>query len=234
MANIYTDESRLARYSVMIKRRNRYERIFGVCMWAMIICAGTEIIPHLFNGLLYGLFIGELQAFFVMLGVAAFFAFAIYALVKRSFWFILPAFVLCLTIMDGGMFYLFGNFVAPLSLIVSGIVSLLWAKLSQEEGFPRFEISYAEEQGRKKVQERRSEYRAQQAGIRTEQEQLDVNAEMTDLLDADSEVVRMPAKLNNYHERYRNADAVVRAAEAHDGTMTELAEQPDPEEMLEL
>ena len=230
MANILTDESRLARYSVMRKRKKWIEIVFDISMWAMLLAALTEIIPQFFSGVLRGIFLGELMPFAAFLAVLAGMAFFIYAIFRRDFRFLIPALVLSLLFDVAGVFAGLGALLAPLALTVSLVDSFFWLALQHEEGFPQFEISIAEEQEKKAVQEKRTEYRTLQAQVREAQEQLNPNAEMTDLLDAGIEPEHMPAHLSNYHERYRNADAVVRPQQVHGDRMDEVSESEHSDE----
>ena len=233
MASILTDESRQARYAVLRKRKKILERIFDIMMWGTLLELFIEIVSQFVSGVLQGIFMGELIPFFVFLFVLAAGVFSVYALFRRDLRFLLPAVILTGLMNGMGCFVAFGVLL-PVFLSIAGINSIFWAKLKQEEGFPLFDISFIEEQERQKVQEKRTEYRTLQAQIRAAQETLDTDAEMTDLLDADTKKDYMPAHLNNYHERYRNADAVVQIPEAHDDKM-DLVEEPEPSgEMDEL
>ena len=234
MANILTDESRLTRYSVLRKRKKILETIFDISMFLIILAAATEIIPQFISGVLQGFFLGELRPFFVFLGVTLSMAFFVYALFRRDWRFLLPALILSLLLTGGGFFCGLGSLLSPFAIAAALIVSFFWLKLQKEEGFPLFEITFNEEQERQKVQEKRTEYRTLQAQIREAQEKPDSNAEMTDLLDADSQKDFMPAHLSNYHERYRNADAVVHSVQPHDDRMDTVTEPEQSGEMDEL
>lgn len=221
MANIYKDEVRIARYDNCRKRVKRCELLFGISMWAMIFLALTEIIPQTIYGFFNGLFLGEMMPFCTMLAVAADIIFSIYAISRRDWRFLLGALICALVFISGGLFVLFG-YLSPIVLILPLIASTDWRRLEKEEGFPRFEITYAEQTEQQRTQERRARHRALQAGIRTEQAQLNARADMSDLLDEETE--QLPAALKNYHNRSLSADAVVRLKEPHDDRMDRLNE----------
>lgn len=221
MANIYKDEVRLARYDVCRKRAKRCELMFGISMWVMIFLAIAEIIPHLLYGFLNGLFLGEMMPFCVMLVVTADVVFSICAIFRRDWRFLLGALICAVVFVGSRLFVLFG-YLSPIVLLLSLIASIDWRKLEQEEGFPRFEITYAEQTEQQKTQERRAQYRAVQAGTRVEQAHLNVHADMSDLLDEDAD--QLPAHLENYHDRSLLAEPVVRLQEPHGDRMDHLEE----------
>lgn len=220
MANLYTDEVRLARYEMCRRRAKRCETVFDISMWSMILLALLEVGPNLAKGFLYGIFIGDLEPFFVMLAVTAAMVFSIYAIFRRDWRFLLGGLICSLVLTTFGVFMLFG-YLSPVVLLIAMVVSLDWRRLEKEEGFPHFEISYAEWQGQQKLQERRARSRAVQSGTYVRQEQLNAHADMSDLLDTDAE--QLPAELKNYHNRSFGADAVVRPGQQpHSDRMDQL------------
>lgn len=118
--------------------------------------------------------------------------------------------------------------VYPLMLIPLGVIlyfTVVWMKLQKEEGFPYFRIPLSEYEDRRKAQAAYIEQRAVNIGVRREQAELDPNRDMDDLLDQNTDAVH--AQLHSYHDRSRDSDPVVRAAEAHDGTMTKLEDMEE-------
>lgn len=218
MATIYTDEVRNARYDICRKKAKRCEKIFDITMWAMIFIAFTEILPQFAKGFLYGAFIGELEPFFAMLAVAAIIVFGIYAEFRRDPRFLLGALLASGTV--GPVFYMLFGHLTPIVLLVATIASFQWRKLSQEEGFPEFIITFAEHSSQQTKQVSRAQHRAVNEGVRTEQKELNAHADMSDLLDEGAE--QLPAELKNYHERSRSAEAVVQLQTPHGDRMDEI------------
>ncbi len=106
------------------------------------------------------------------------------------------------------------------ALSVTLMLCIKWEKLKKEEGFPHFKIPLSEYEDRRKAQVSYIEHRAVEAGVRAAQDHLNPGRDMDDLLDQQTNAVH--AQLHGYHDRSRNSDPVVRAAETHDGSMTGL------------
>lgn len=152
MASLYTDEVRLARYEKFRKRAKCCDIVFGISMWALVLIGLDEIVQQLSDGLFNGLLSGKLVPFFIMLAVIAEAVFSVYASYRRD-WRLLFGVLICAAVFAAVGFY--GSFgqLSVLPLLASAAVSLVWRKLEQEEGFPRFEITYAEQSARQKTQE---------------------------------------------------------------------------------
>lgn len=218
MATLYTDESRIARYDICRKKAKRCEKAFDFSMWAMLLIAVTEILPQLARGFLYGVFIGELGPFFVMLAVIAIIVFGVYAVFRRDSRFLLGA--LLVSGFAGYPFYILFGYLTPIVLLPALIASAGWRRLSEEEGFPEFIITFAEQSSQQTKQVSRAHHRAVEAGTRTEQAELDAHADMRDLLDEGAE--QLPAELKNYHNRSLGSDAVVQLQQPHDDRMDDI------------
>ena len=121
---------------------------------------------------------------------------------------------------------LHGLSLLPLAALGAALaICVKWEMLKKEEGYPYFKIPLSEYEDRRKAQVSIIEHRAVEAGVRAAQDNLDTDRDMDDLLDQTTDAVH--AQLHSYHDRSRDADPVVRAAEAHDGTMTKLEDMEE-------
>lgn len=201
MASIYTDEVREQRYFKLRAKKKRLERILDWMMWIVLAAAALTIIPDFAAAFLNGVFLGDLHALFEFLVDAAVYGFAIYAIYRKSAKLtgIAVAVVALGAVLTGTPLSLVG--VIPLVLLL--YVDVEWGKLEKEEGFPHFDITYAEREERQRTAEERARNRAIQAGARvaaTEQ-----SSDMGDLLDAGHDTMVVAPTLRGYHDRSRNS-----------------------------
>lgn len=159
MASIYTDDVRIAHYESCKKRAKLCGILFGVSMWAMMLIALTECADLLTDGVFGGLLGGEIGMFVKKLCTAAVTVFAALACWRRDWRLLLGALLgasLCAVL---GLFGIFGVFSPPF-LLAALIAGILWQRLSQEEGFPQFEIPYEEKIDRQRAEQLRIRSRA--------------------------------------------------------------------------
>ncbi len=206
MASLYTDEAREERYFKLRAKKKRLERILDWMMWIVLAAAALTIIPDFASAFLNGVFLGDLHALFELLVDVAVYGFAIYAIYRKSAKLtgIAVAVVLLGAVLTGSPLSLVG--MIPLLLLL--YVDVQWGKLEKEEGFPHFDITYAEREERQRTAEERARNRAIQAGARvaaTEQ-----SSDMGDLLDAGHDTMVIAPTLRGYHDRSRDSS---RAAE---------------------
>ena len=84
VASIYTDEEREKRYSRLRVKRNRCEKWLGWIMWGILLIGALSLIPAFVDGLLHGLFQGELFTFFGFLFSVVNFCIAVYAVYAKK------------------------------------------------------------------------------------------------------------------------------------------------------
>lgn len=216
MASIYTDKAREARYDKLRIKKNRYEKILGICMLLSLFIGIATFISGIFFGLLSGAFLGDISVLVISFLATACNAFAIYAIYAKNWKITIAAIAIAIAMVPFGM----NDIVLVLALIPALIVHVLWKKLSQEEGFPLFQITQDEYDKRRQALERQTKKHALEEGVRvasTEQ-----TSEMGDLLDDGFDSPVMPGELHAYHDRSRNANTVETAPSRQTGNMDSL------------
>lgn len=193
MASYLDDKTRLAHYDACRAKKKRYERVLDVCMWIAILFGAFTVIPELFvNGLLNGIFIGDISVFFLALfktlGIAA----AIYAIYLRKW----PITIVAALVVSPC------NSIVALATAAAAVSHWLLHRLSQEEGWPLFEIPYAEQEQRQKNIETIIRNRAVTLGARVSTEPSE-DTEMHDILDESKDTVYVKPK--GYHDRFRDS-----------------------------
>lgn len=159
MASIYTDDIRIAHYESCKQRAKRCDILFGIAMWAMVLIALTECSELLTEGVFGGLMQGAIGIFAAKLCTVAVTVFSVPAIYRRDRHMVLGAlFGACLCAVTG-LFAMFGVF-SPLFLLMAMVACVLWQRLSREEGFPQFEITYAEKNDRQRAEQVRLSHRA--------------------------------------------------------------------------
>lgn len=152
MASIYTDEVRIAHYEVCKKRAKRCEILFGVALWGMMLAAANELFDLIADGVFGGLMQGAPQILAAKIFTSAVTVFGSLACWRRDLRLLLGALLGAGICTAAGIFALLGHF-APLFLLAALIAGIEWKKLSQEEGFPQFEITYQEKVDRQRTEE---------------------------------------------------------------------------------
>ena len=233
MVSLYTDEARHERYDKLRKQSERCEKIFSKVLLAVIVLSLTETVGNLVSGpMAWMLGADTASKGICVLFAAAAMVLSVAAVLSRSYLLIGAAIIADVLCCAAGWLTAFQ--IGAMNIIPLGIAmpsAFTWEKLKNEEGFPRFVIDYEEHEIRTKSQVSYIEHRAVEEGIRTEQEQLDPDAQMTDIMDAGSETQQLGAKLHSYHERSRRGVAEVMISEPHSGRMDEIEEQPGLEEL---
>lgn len=245
MPSLYTDSVREARYAKLRAEKNRLEKIYNILGWIALFTMGGGLIMAALSAFLVGIFLDpmEIVKFVPEAGqVVCVFA-ALYKREPKFTGLMMLGFIACgvvSTLLSGApssamdvSFLL--NF-AFIFLIVCLVYSFRWNKLTKEEGFPHFDITYEERQKRMQIQEEQSRNRAVRAGVRvaaTEQ-----TSEMGDILDAGFDAPVLAPHLTGTHDRSKNAVGGMKRPAAYTaGEMDELAEDgaaPQPAEMEEL
>lgn len=218
MASYLDDQTRAAHYGVCRAKKNRYEKILDFWMWvAVIALLGTLVIELFVNFFLYGFFLADTEhvvnAFTNIIGSAL----GVYAIYLRK-WPItfLAAYVA-----------IFCNVFIAVAAAVAGVVHILLAKLSKEEGWPLFDIPYDEQAQRLKNQESIIRHRAVALGERRAAESAESavsteNTEMHDILDERADTLSVKPK--GYHDRFRDAQPEDRLHTFESGIMDTLEE----------
>lgn len=218
MASLYTDEAREKRYERLRLQSELCERGFK---WLPRITAGLLIIAWFAVFMIEKEVSSDGQIMMILAGVLG-----CIGLLFRH-WIPAGISVLAMLFVTFAFFgELHGLSLLPLAALGAALaICVKWAKLKKEEGYPYFKIPLSEYEDRRKAQVSIIEHRAVEAGVRAAQEHLNTDRDMDDLLDQTTDAVH--AQLHSYHDRSRDADPVVRAAEAHDGTMTKLEDMEE-------
>ncbi len=194
MATYMDDATRIEHYDKCRIKKKRNERTLDVCMWIAIIDGAITVLPELFvNGLLNGIFIADIRTFLGALLCTALVLFAIYAIYLRK-----PV----ITIVAGVAVFYFAPLVS-LATLVCIVPHIALEKLSQEEGWPLFDISIGEYQQREKNTEKIMHHRAVELGARLATDPVEGDSEMHDILSEAPDTVFVAP--SGYHGRFRDA-----------------------------
>ncbi|MBQ9907477.1 MAG: hypothetical protein IJM46_11985 [Oscillospiraceae bacterium] len=222
MASIYTDDARVARYTRLRRKRNILEKIRGGCMIIALLLAIGEAVPTLLDSVVGGLaMLRGLDSFFVSIFAVLCAAAAIYAIYKRN-WIITLAVLVVISLMCSlGVLHFWGYFLtAP--LFVALICDIFWVKLSQEEGFPQFQLELDRHAETEKAWDYTARKNALESGARVAATGSGSDQDMHDLLDEGAEVIN--AGLTGYQARSEGADPLVHKGEKHSDIMDTLEE----------
>ena len=203
MASIYTDEAREARYGKLRDKRNRCDKWLGWIMWGVLLIGAFSLLPGFVSGILGGLLKGELFSFFGFLFSVVNFCIAVYAVYAKKWKHTLIAIPL-IAILGAFTMSIDSRMAAATAYIIPLIptffIDRTWGQLEQEEGFPLFDISYAEREERRRNMEKLTEARALRAGYRVAQTQQ--QSDMSDLLDSGHDAPVMAKPVHGYHDRF--------------------------------
>lgn len=196
-----SDKAREERYAKNRLIRNRLDKTFDISMWVTIV---VSLIP-VANSLIYGLaalVAAQVGVLFESLCTLAGCAATVLAIYQKK-----VSFTIAMLGVNVLMLFCKGSVLLniPILLFVLWVCDR-WEKLSQEEGFPLFDIPYREQEERRKLQEQYARDRAIQSGARvaaTEQQ-----SDMHDILDADRDTPVLPAEIRGYEERNRKTGDV--------------------------
>ena len=226
MASVYSDREREERYSKLRRKKKAMDKFFDWSMYAVIAGALLIVIPSIYMGVLSSLFLGKMLEFFA--SILAMFAAAagIYAVYRKdpriTALIAVLQLIFCVAASEG-----LADLLMLVVMILEVCVQASWQKLTQEEGFPDFDITLNEYAAREKDYARQAEIRAVTAGLRTDAELPRSNA-MDDLLS--DRVQAAPQHLHTYHDRStRSAVPEVQplpAASALMGTLEEIGAPP--------
>lgn len=210
MANAIIDEEREKRYFKLRKKKKRYDSYYDKLMIFAVIGLLFDIAAEFDSGILYGVMIGGgiLTILRTAVGLAGA-VMGVAAVYQKRSQFTLLTILVCIA---GLALFLTDNQINILNAIVSGVravrillfafmvrLDINWDKLTQEEGFPHFCITYKELSDRAKQLDRHARIRAVESGTR--HVRTDSDNSMGDLLD---EVQDTPVSISvplGYHER---------------------------------
>lgn len=197
MASLYTDEAREERYFRLRAKKKRLDGLLDITMWITLACAAIVIIPGAMSAFLNGVFLGDMRTLLEFLMSVAVCGFTVYAIYCKNFRHVIIAMigVALLTMLAGAM-----SLIVMIPLIIAAVVSWEWGKLEKEEGFPHFDITYAEREERERTAESRARNRAIQAGARISS--VGQSSDMGDLLDAGHDTMVLAPTLRGQHDRY--------------------------------
>lgn len=231
LATIYTDEAREPRYARLRAKKRRCEKALDWMMWITLLVAAFDLIPGFVSGILNGLLGGNIGAFVGFLFSVISAAAAVYAIYAKKWLHTVGAMlVIALSsaigaMVSGGMVISSGYIVLLIPVL---LIDKFWADLEKEEGFPLFDISYAERDERRRNQEKLTEARALKAGYRIASAER--QSEMADLLDREGDVPVMAAHPHGYQERFYGSAAAERPAQAFQAgimdTLEEIGAEP--------
>jgi len=218
LASIYTDEAREARYSKLRQKKRAYDKIFDFCMWGAILF-GVFALRDLVLVLIAALTSFSLAIIAVCFAGIICVLGTVWAIYKKDIRFSIAIALLMVFLQCSGVIM----FSLALFIIigVTCVTDFLWYKLSQEEGFPLFEIGFEEWKQREKAYERCAENRAVEAGVRAAAEAQNIGSgEMDDLLDGSSEPI--PAVPSGYKDRFAQAHVYESQQRYQPGVMDSL------------
>lgn len=231
MASVIADEEREKRYFKLRKQKKRYERYYDKLMIFAVIGLLFDIAAEFDSGILYGVMIGG--GLLTMLRTAVGLAGAVMgvaAVYQKRPRFTLLTILVCII---GLALFLSDNQIGILNALVSGVrairillfafmvrLDIKWNKLTQEEGFPHFCITYKELSDRTKRLDRHARIRAVESGTR--HVRTDSDNSMGDLLDEAQDTPVSIAVPMNYHERSRDSQGHENARNQTVGKMDEL------------
>ena len=205
MPSFYTDEERSRRYGELRERKKWLDRAYSISMFVTLGIALFLLLPCLYMTFMQGIFLFQISQVFNMLILLLMFAFQVCGIYSRR-WQFTAASVATEFVMETMKMKLVGIesilpwFMVGFSCVTVFVFVCHYAnnKLSQEEGYPDFDISYEERAQQKKQMEARQMHRI----LQEEAKPADPNAEsdMTDLLDEAQRTA--PAALTAYRDRH--------------------------------
>ncbi|MBQ8921160.1 MAG: hypothetical protein IJ060_03240 [Oscillospiraceae bacterium] len=217
MASIYTDAEREARYAKLRTKKRAYDKIFDFCMLGAIVFGVFALrdILLVFFAALWALSIPHILV--CLLAMACVLG-TVWAIYKKD-----VRFTFCVLLL---MLFLTFTGTAPVGvplILIAGVTCVtdfLWYQLSQEEGFPQFEIGFEEWKQREKAYEHYAENRAVEAGVRAAADAGDDGGEMHDLLD--EKLTPLPAAPARYKSRFEQAHVYEKQNRYQPGVMDDL------------
>ncbi len=225
MASIYTDEARRERYDRLRAKKKRLDKCLDIVMWLALIGAFIGVVSGFMSGVLNGVLYGNLKPFFIWLLDTGIYGVMIWAIYAKN---------IKLTLIAMGIVALSSIAVIAGGEIPDGLVLLIpvlivdiqWDKLSKEEGFPLFDISFREYEDRERHQTEIARNRALAAGVRVATAEGD-GADMGDILDAGFDKPVIAERIGTNMGRYAGSvqDAVPQR-EFTPGVMDELILEP--------
>lgn len=212
MASIYTDEERDRRNARLRAKKKHLDGMFDVLGWVLYILLGFVVVTDIFMGFLDSItdsvrpFLGGVCNLGIGFG-------AVYALHRREmratvFWMIV-------SIPLGILANYLGAWMRPFVIVAEVYEAVLlplqreWQRLSQEDGFPLFDVSYNDRALAQKAQEKVMQKRAIAAAEQSRKEggvfveNADGQGDMLDILDDNGMARIIPEKLTGYQDRLR-------------------------------
>ena len=218
MISIYTDEARRKRYADNLRIKAKCEKWFAISLGIYVLLMIAELCGGFFSrGMAIGLGVNNIAQIGRYHLLPCFLALSagLAGILLREWRLTAAAVIGVLLVTCAGWFNAFciGTFTL-LPLASATAAGIKWAKLRKEEGFPRFQIDWAEYETREKSQTGYVQQRALEQGVRTEPQPLDPHAGMRDLTEK-PETEALPAVLQGYHDRGIGSDPVVQAPVSH-------------------
>lgn len=217
MANLLTDEVRREQYAIHRAQRIRYEKTFNLCAWILLFLALGELVSTVLLTTFSATWGYSGSPLIGILVSAAALAAAFTGIYRRNRVLIAAAIVVCALRQLLGISFLIPAI--PL-LAVSLVTAQKWYQLSKHDGFPRFDIDYAERESRAEKQARITKHVAIETGKR--QLAAPNAGEMSDLLDIGGDVPVAAAELSGYHDRSRHGADITRGRAYSSGDMDEM------------
>ena len=216
MVSVYSDKVREERYFQLRRKKKQCETCLAFCLAAFALIMFAELVGGACSySMAVGLHvnaIAKLQRYHLLPNLAVF-AVGLSGILFRKW---LPALIGAV----GILLVTFAGWMTPICIGTFGLIplgftvaaGLQWASLKKEEGFPRFQIDFEEYEVNRKAQTNFVQQRALQQGVRTAQQPLDPDAQMTDIANA-SEIQALPSTLWGYHDRGAGSDPLVHPAQ---------------------
>ena len=205
MPSALTDEARRAHYGKMREYKKWIDKAYALGMGVFILLAVLLVLPTFYFTVMSGMFLFKIKKpvidlLFVLLMYGLQFA-GIgtrkwqYTAGAAAAWFVSDTVGFSLVAMSE--IYLYFSIAFVILTVYASACHIAWHKLSQEEGFPDFDISFEERGKQQKQAEAQHRHRILQEEATAAAGSV---KDMTDLLDPEQKT--MPAELTAYRDRH--------------------------------
>ena len=220
MASCLTDDERERRYAELRKKKKCSDILVAIPIMTGIVLfiAAVFSLPTTFADIATGTSVIALFLNLCPMISAAVAAFCAFSRSTKMILLAVPAVILIDLISGGSMSLL----LVP-GLICALIGAYIFGKLEQEEGFPLFRIPFSELQERRQNAEKKTRFRAEQAGTRRVADS-EVHGAMGDLLDEAEDVPVQISALQGYFDRSEGAQGVFSAPAGEAGEYGKMDE----------
>lgn len=199
MANLLTDEVRRERYAVCRARRIRCDKTFNLCVSMLAFIVLLDIAASIAFSVAGKMWDVDNRMLLGLPFSLAIYIAELFGIYKRNHFITLVV----LLITPIRVFFQLSVFaMAAIPFFIAELTMKKWEGLRKEDGFPKFDIDYAERESRAAKQAAITKHVAIETGKRRLAAQ---NAdEMSDLLDEQGDIPVASAELSGYHDRSRH------------------------------